>query len=257
MSNLLELANNINQAYQRSIELYEAGIETIAQALLSDKEAGVMLIEVKKTLPHGDFLRWIQDNCKFSDRHARNLMNIAKNWEKIVQAIDPKSETRCQFQSPILSLRAALSIAAAEPKAEVPFGYAQGEPPEPVTKYKVSLPSHPCYGETVEVKEQLSNGDVMLCKTSKGEIPFLKKELISESAPLETINAEIIDVEITDISEQLKGAIALVIEYLPENELKAVLAASLRIGKDHLPSDAQGMAARLIGGQEVAILSQG
>lgn len=249
MNNLLDLANNINQAYERSQKLYEAGIETITQALLSDKEAGEMLLQVKDLLPHGSFLQWIQDNCPFKERHARNLMAIAKNWSKIIEAIDPKSATCCRFDSPILSLRAALSIAAAESKPETP-------PPEPSQKYKVALPSHPCYGETVEAKEELHKGDIILCKTSKGEIPFLKKELADASHSLDPI-AEIIDVEVTNISEQLKEAIALVIEYLPEAELKAVLAASLNIGKDHLPSDAQSMAAKLIDAHGIGVLSQG
>jgi hypothetical protein len=178
-------------------------------------------------------------------------MQIAKNWEKIVRTWeDAKSATRGAIESPLPSLRVAIALAAAEPKPEAPS-------PEPATKYKVALPSHPCYGETVEVKEELSKGDVILCKTSKGEIPFLRKELVDESQALKLVDAEIIDVEVTDISERLKEAIALIIEYLPEVELKAVLAASLSIGKDHLPSDAQGMAAKLIGGQELAILSQG
>ncbi|HYX18630.1 MAG TPA: hypothetical protein VE944_30545, partial [Nostoc sp.] len=99
------------------------------------------------------------------------------------------------------------------------------------------------------------HGDVIVCKTSKGEIPFLKKELVAESAPLESVDAEIIDVEVEDISEQLKEAIAIVIEYLPEAELKAVLAASLGIGALHLPGDTQHMAAKLIGGQEMPALS--
>ncbi|WP_375496240.1 DUF3102 domain-containing protein [uncultured Nostoc sp.] len=249
--NLSELAININEAFDRSKKLYADGIDYLKLALLTDKEVGEMLLEVKLSVPHGSFTSWIQDNCQFSDRHARRLMTIARDWTKIMKVWENmKSDTRVRFGGdPLPSLRIAIALASAEPKPETP-------PSPPVIKYKVALPSHPCYGETVEVKEELSKGDVILCKTSKGEIPFLKKELVSESVPLEQVDAEIIDVEVEDISEQLKGAIALVIEYLPETELKAVLAASLSIGKDHLPSDAQGIAARLIGGQDLAILSQ-
>jgi hypothetical protein len=246
--NLSELAININSAFEQSRQLYEAGVDTLAQAIASDKEAGEWLLKAKTFIPHGEFTQWVESNCKFKIRHAQKLMQIAKNWEKIVRTWeDAKSATRGVFESPLPSLRVAIALAAAEPKPEPP-------PSPPVTKYKVALASHPCYGETVEVKEQLSKGDVILCKTSKGEIPFLKKELISESQSLAPVDAEIIDVEVEDISEQLKEAIALVIEYLPENELKAVLAASLSIGKDHLPIDAQGMAAKLIGGQEIPVL---
>ncbi|MEH1822124.1 MAG: DUF3102 domain-containing protein [Nostoc sp.] len=249
--NLLELAININEAFDKSKELYKTGINELQQALLCDKQAGDLLIQVKAELPYGQFTTWVEENCRFTMRHAQFLMKISREWHRIIKQWDElRNETRFASDSPLPSLRVAIALAAAEPKSEAP-------PPSPVERYKVALPSHPCYGETVEVKEELSKGDVILCKTSKGEIPFLKKELVAESQPLEPINAEIIDVEVTDISEQLKEAIALIIEYLPEDKLKTVLAASLSIGKDHLPSDAQSTAAKLIGGQEIPVLSQG
>ena len=260
--NLSEIANNINSAFERSKLLYEAGIDTLSQAIASDKEAGVWLLEAKASLPHGEFIQWVEANCKFKMRHAQKLMQIAKNWEKVVKSWeDAKCATRGAFESPLPSLRVAIALAAAEPKpcfgsaqhGEAPFGCQEDKPSPPVTKYKVALPSHPCYGETVEVKEELSKGDVLVCKTSKGEIPFLKKELVGESQSLEKVDAEIIDVEVEDISEQLKEAIALVIEYLPEAELKAVLAASLNIGRKYLPNDAQGMVTKLIDGKDLAV----
>lgn len=249
---LTELAININEAFDRSKKLYADGIDYLKLALLTDKEVGEMLLVVKQSVPHGSFTSWIQDNCQFSDRHARRLMTIARDWTKIMKVWENmKSDTRDRFGGdPLPSLRAAIALAAAEPKLEAP-------PPEPAPKYKVALKSHPCYGETVEVKQELNHGDILLCKTNSGDFAFVKKELVPESQALVPINAEIIDVEVEDISEHLKEAIALVIEYLPETELKAVLAASLSIGKDHLPSDAAGLAAKLIGGKETAVLSQG
>ncbi|QLE42238.1 DUF3102 domain-containing protein [Nostoc sp. C052] len=249
--NLSELAININQAFDKSKEFYKAGINELQQALLCDKQAGDLLIQVKAELPYGQFTSWVEENCRFTMRHAQFLMKISREWHRIIKQWDElRNETRFASDSPLPSLRVAIALAAAEPKPESP-------PSLPVTKYKVALKDHACYGETVEVKEELSKGDVILCRTSKGEIPFLKKELVPESQSLQPVDAEIIDVEVEDISEQLKEAIALVIEYLSENELKAVLAASLSIGKEHLPSDAAGLAAKLIGGQDLAILSQG
>jgi hypothetical protein len=234
--NLSELANNINEAFKQSRQFYEAGIEAFKLAIAADKLAGEMLLEVKTSLPYGHFGEWVNKNCNFTHRHANRLMLIAKNWEKIITSLD----TRVETESLLPSLRVAIALAAAEPKPEPP-------PQEPVTKYKVALPGHECYGEVVEVKENLQHGDVLLCKTSKGEYPFLKKELVAEAELLTPIDAEIIDIEVTDISEQLKEAIAIVIEYLPEAELKAVLAASLGIGALHLPGETQHMAAKLIG----------
>ncbi|MBN3875224.1 DUF3102 domain-containing protein [Nostoc sp. JL23] len=244
--NLTELAININEAFSQSKEFYQAGIEALTSAIASDKKAGEILLKVKSFLPYGEFGGWVTANCHFTHRHANRLMVIAKNWEKITATLD----TRVEAESPLLSLRSALSLATAEPKPEAP-------PPEPTPKYKVALKNHPCYGETVEVKQELNHGDILLCKTSNGDFAFVKKELVPESQSLEPINAEIIDEEKEDISEQLKQAIALVIEYLSEMQLKAVLAASLSIGKDHLPTDALFVAAKLIGGQEIAVLNQG
>ncbi|MBW4677147.1 MAG: DUF3102 domain-containing protein [Desmonostoc geniculatum HA4340-LM1] len=249
MNNLLELANNINEAFERSKQFYESGIEALSQAVTSDKEVGELLLKAKVIVPHGEFMQWVEANCKFKMRHAQKLMQVANNWEKIVRSWeDAKCATRGAFDSPLPSLRVAIALVSTEPKPEAP-------PPEPTTKYKVGLPSHPCYGEVVEVKGELHKGDVIVCKTSQGEIPFLKKELIPASQSLEKVDTEIIDVEIENISEQLKEAIAIVIEYLPESELKAVLAAAVSIGKDFLPVDAQGMVSKLIGSQETPALN--
>ena len=202
------------------------------------------MVQVKQNLPHGAFLPWIEANCKFSLSHAYRLINIAKNWQKIIQSWEEKLLTREKFEAPILSLRTAIALSTVEPKPEAP-------PPEPAPKYKVALKNHPCYGETVVVKQELNHGDILLCKTSGGDFAFVKKELVPESHPLETVDAEIIDVEVTDSSEQLKEAIATILEYLPELQLKQILVQALSVGKDYLPSDAQGMAAKLIVTEEV------
>ncbi|WP_445634537.1 DUF3102 domain-containing protein [Nostoc sp. DSM 114161] len=242
--NLPELAISINEAFKQSKNFYEAGVEALTKAIAADKEAGEMLLKVKSFLPYGEFGIWVTSNCNFTHRHANRLMLIAKNWERITSTLD----TRVESESPLLSLRSALALAAAEPKPEAP-------PQEPTTKYKVALKDHACYGEVVEVKEELSKGDVILCMTSKGEIPFLKKELVGLSQSLESVDAEVIDVEIEDVSEQLKEAIAVVIEYLPEDKLKAVLAQAVSIGKDYLPIDAQSIVSKLISIQEIPALN--
>jgi hypothetical protein len=242
--NLPELAININKTFERSKQLYSDGIDCLKLALLNDKEIGESLIKVKAQLSYGQFTSWIEENCNFSRSHAYRLITIASKWDKIIAAC-PTCETSLEMVLP--SLRSALALATAEPKPEAP-------PSEPATKYKVALKNHPCYGETVEVKQEMNHGDILLCKTSNGEFAFVKKELVPESQSLEAVDAEIIDVEVADISEQLKEAIALLIEYLPEAELKAVLAASLNIGKEYLPIDAQTQVARLLEGQEKPFL---
>ncbi|MCC5640354.1 DUF3102 domain-containing protein [Nostoc sp. CHAB 5844] len=239
MSNLSQLATNINTAVERSRSLYKEGIETLGQALTSDKEAGLMLIEVKSTLPHGEFTKWIEANCKFTPRHAQFLMKIAKEWDKIMAGWENvKNETRFAFDSPLPSLRQALALASAQAKEEIIPNQATSN------KYKVALHNHECYGEVVEVARVVSNGDVVVCKTSIGEFPFLKSELVGENESIKAVETEVIDVEFEDCSEELREAIATLIEYFPEQQLKSLLVQALALGKEFLPDDVKTMVAR-------------
>ncbi|MBD2771161.1 DUF3102 domain-containing protein [Iningainema tapete] len=228
---LQSLATKINAAVGRAAGFYEQGISNIKSALLCDKEAGELLIEAKVSLPHGEFISWIESNCSFSRSHAHRLMSIAKNWEKILRNWEAKCPTCETFnESPLPSLRAALALAAAEPKLEKESASQQ--------EYKVSNPNHPCFGEVVEVTKEMHQGDVLVCKTPSGdEFPFLKKELIAPDAPIE----EVLDVEIiepvADKSDKLRETIAHVIEYLPEQVLQALLSQALLIGREYLPED--------------------
>ncbi|WP_414755557.1 DUF3102 domain-containing protein [Anabaena sp. CCY 9910] len=241
--NLIETASNINDLIQKSHQLYREGISAIEGAIATDKEAGLLLIKVKESLPHGEFTKWVETNCKFTVRHAQFLMKIAKEWDRIIAAWEKmKNETRFVFDSPLPSLRMALALAATEPKQEAP-------PPPPITTYKIANPQHPQYGEQVEEVKQINNGDIIVCKTPTGEFPFLKHELAAAVEPLKVVETEVIDVEIEDNSEKLREAIALIIEYLPETQLQNLLAQAVTIGREFLPDEAK----QLIG-QEMLIL---
>jgi hypothetical protein len=247
-SSLQELASKIDSAFEQSKELYDKGVNSLKAALLCDKEAGEYLIQVKGSLPHGSFISWIEDNCKFGERHARNLMAIAKNWQQIVGAWDSKTAARCRFdEDPLPSLRQALSMIAA-PKEKAEKAVEQASRP---TQYKVASKGD-CYGETVEVIEELHGGDVVKCRTSKGEFPFLKNELASVDAEL-VVDAEIVEEETEDKSEELREAIALIIEYLPQEALITLLAQSLYIGKEHLPEEIYQSKVKLAGVNSVEV----
>lgn len=238
----LELAENINSLVEHSDRLYREGILNLKNAIALNKEAGLLLIQVKESLPYGEFTAWVNANCKFSDRHARRLMCIAKNWDKIVRAWEQlRTDTSDRSDNILPSLRQALNLAAAisEPKEEKPT-------PLPITSYKIANPQHSCYGEVVKEVKQISQ-DIIVCKTSAGEFPFLKNELIPESEQLTLPPAiEVVDAEIEDNSEQLREAIALVIEYLSEQHLKVLLFQAADLGKDSVPSDIIGKFRQLV-----------
>ena len=248
-NNLTEIANNINLKFAQSKELHQIGVATIKEALLLDKECGELLIKVKESLAHGEFMPWIEANCKFTHRHANRLINVAKNWQRIKDLWEDKFDTRVEFEeTPILSLRGAIALIAAEPKPTP-------TPKPPPESYTVNNPQHSCHGQTVKFSQSLHNGDLVMCETPGGQkVPFLKTELVSPDSLPPQQEPEIIDVEIEDNSEKLREAIALILEYLPELSLKALLAQALFAGREYLPEDTQNMAAKLIS-QEMAALN--
>lgn len=230
----LEIAENINSLVERSDRFYREGALHIKNAIALNKEAGLLLIQVKESLKHGEFTEWIKENCNFSDRYARYLMQIAKNWDKIIASWEQmKTETDFRFGHPLPCIKQAiaLSASASEPKEEKPS-------PPPTTTYKIANPQHPRYGETVKEVSRLNQGDIIVCKTSAGEFPFLKNELIPETEQISLPPVvEIVDAEIEDNSEQLREAIALVIEYLDERQLQILLGQAIDLGKGSLPID--------------------
>lgn len=69
----------INQLHEDLIGMFNRGL-TIAI------EIGELLESKKTELSHGSFGNWINDNLIFSDRTARNYMNIYRNKDRILEA---------------------------------------------------------------------------------------------------------------------------------------------------------------------------
>jgi Protein of unknown function (DUF3102) len=75
--------------------------------------AGLLLLEAKEIVGHGDWLPWLQANCEIGPRQAQTYMRLARNRHKL-EALKTRSD-------------AFLTIAAAEalvgrPKPERPHG---------------------------------------------------------------------------------------------------------------------------------------
>ncbi|MHC5825367.1 MAG: DUF3102 domain-containing protein, partial [Nostoc sp.] len=121
MLNLLELAENINQAHLRSQHLYQQQTDTLLEALTSDRNAGAWLSEVKSLVLHGKFIEWVDSNCDFNIRHAQKLMEIDRNWEKFLAAwSSAKYATGGVFNSPLPSLKVALLFLSVKATPESP-----------------------------------------------------------------------------------------------------------------------------------------
>src|SRR6516165_5266272 len=93
---LSALAERIN-TYHKQVE--DAGRNIIANAI----RAGLALIDAKKEVGHGNFLPWLKQNCKVSERRAQDYMKLATNRLKIEAAM--KSAPAADF-----SLKWALRV---------------------------------------------------------------------------------------------------------------------------------------------------
>jgi hypothetical protein len=67
-----QLAKQINDEHERANR-------AIRDALTHAFTCGELLTQAKANLKHGDWGKWILDNCHFSDRTARLYMRLAEN----------------------------------------------------------------------------------------------------------------------------------------------------------------------------------
>jgi len=60
-------------------DVVAAGKNVVRKAI----EAGVALIDAKRQVGHGNWLRWLRDNCELSERTAEVYMECARNRQKL------------------------------------------------------------------------------------------------------------------------------------------------------------------------------
>jgi hypothetical protein len=84
---------------------HDAAQSAMRSAVGHAVEAGKLLMEAKKSVPHGGWEAWVRDSCGFSERTAQGYMRLAR--------LAPDEAQRVA----LLSLRDALK-ALAEPKSE-------------------------------------------------------------------------------------------------------------------------------------------
>lgn len=73
----------INRAHHLATEHAEKAVEHA-------KRAGILLLQVKASVPHGDFLPWIRANVHFSPRQAQRYIAAAQGKERAAKV---KSDT--------------------------------------------------------------------------------------------------------------------------------------------------------------------
>jgi len=80
-------------------------LHNLAQASASDaveyaKQAGLLLIEVKNKLKHGQFLPWITDNLSVSARQAQRYMDVANGKPVAIRGLTDKYDTMSHLDAP-------------------------------------------------------------------------------------------------------------------------------------------------------------
>lgn len=130
---------------ERFLEERERRIKSLARTTAqSIVEIGGLLIEAKKRVEHGEFLKWIEKAFQWSEQTARNFMNVARM---------PKSTTVVDLP---IDLKALYFIAAPnipEPvRTEV---IRRAEAGEPVTHEQVKLLRRK-YEETGELPKSIT-----------------------------------------------------------------------------------------------------
>jgi hypothetical protein len=73
---LAELATRIKSLHAQVVD---AGKNVVRKAI----EAGLALIDAKRQVGHGNWLRWLKDNCELSDRTAEVYMTCARNRQRL------------------------------------------------------------------------------------------------------------------------------------------------------------------------------
>ena len=75
-SDLTKLAQRINAAHSKIQQAMKAGLEHAI-------EAGLLLIEAKAAVGHGEWLPWLDQNCTVSPRTAQAYMRVARHVPKL------------------------------------------------------------------------------------------------------------------------------------------------------------------------------
>jgi Protein of unknown function (DUF3102) len=108
---LASLARRIDAEHEAT---QTAACMTIEHAI----ECGRLLVEAKASVPHGEWLPWLRENTKVSERTARRWMRFAENSETLPAKPATVAELRsCEEQTRIRSRSAVWRAAPRGPDA--------------------------------------------------------------------------------------------------------------------------------------------
>ena len=95
--------NNQNAIVSKADEinfLHAIACSKAEEAMNLAREAGEILLEVKKSLKHGEFQEWLEANCSCSIRQAQRYMSVALNKSVAIQDLTLKNDTMSHLKPP-------------------------------------------------------------------------------------------------------------------------------------------------------------
>jgi len=79
--------------------LHQLATQKAHEAVDYARQAGLLLLAVKKELPHGQFGPWIEANLQVSVRQCQRYMNVAEGNEVSIRDIADKNDTMSHLQA--------------------------------------------------------------------------------------------------------------------------------------------------------------
>jgi|SRR6516225_3362523 hypothetical protein len=85
-----EVAKQLEDQTKRLIEAHKAVLNAVGKGCVAAMKAGEALIEIKKLVPHGGWLDYVENQCGVGDRQARRYMELARQKTLIEQWLTAK-----------------------------------------------------------------------------------------------------------------------------------------------------------------------
>lgn len=91
----MELQNRAIEINRLDVLARKTAIDAVEYA----KQAGALLLEARKGLKHGQFLRWVREKLTVSERQAQRYMAVAKGKPIPIRQLTGKSDTVSDLKS--------------------------------------------------------------------------------------------------------------------------------------------------------------
>jgi hypothetical protein len=184
----------LNQMHDDLTGMFNRGI-TIAI------EIGELLDRKKSELPHGSFGKWINENLIFSDRTARNYMQMYKNKDRILEAktineaykllTPPKTETVSVFNCTDEAWESLLKLGAlleqAEPE-QIVTGILHGAKGNQANIISIVKHENDC--ATYQLVNAIHKGEEMGLSITRNDVPVSIEVLLMYLTKSRKLNIE-------------------------------------------------------------------